>query len=120
MGITRSIEQRLKQSLFITSDPSRYQHLIDSSRNKSELTKSLISEMAKLRVYTEETRKKISVNNHKSQQVIVKENDVVIFTFFSIAECAEYFYKDRMKRGPIRWSIATGKLLFGKYTISKK
>lgn len=119
MGVTRSIEQRLKQSLYIKSDSTRYQHLVDISKNKTELTKELLSELARNRVFSEETRKKISVNNTKSTEIVVKEGDDILFTFPSIAECAEHFYKNRNKRGPIRWAITTGKLLFNKYTITK-
>lgn len=117
IGVTRSIEQRIKQSLYMKSDASRYEHLINIARNKSDTTKMLLSISATGRVISEETRNKISVNNVKSTSVVVKQNENVVFTFNSIADCAEHFYQDRMKRGPIRWSIKTGKLLFNKYTI---
>lgn len=118
IGVRRSIEQRLKQSLYIKSE--RYQHLVDASKNKSDLTKSLISTAAKNRQYTLETRKKISINSGRAITIIVTIDNKTLYTFSSIADCAEHFYKDRIKRGPIRWSISTGKLLFDKYTITKK
>lgn len=102
IGVKRSIEQRLKQSLYMKSEPSRYQHLMDVSKNKSDLTRSLLSIAAKNKEFSAETRKKISINNTKAVEIVVTIDNKTLYTFSSIADCAEHFYKDRTKRGPIR------------------
>lgn len=117
IGVKRTIEQRLKQSLSIS--PEHIEILLNINKNKivSEYTRNLLRQKIIGRKVSETTRIKISINNAKSTPIEILENNNIVHTFKSIKECAEYFYNDPMKRGPIRWSIKTGKLLFNKYKV---
>lgn len=119
IGTIRTPEQRLKQSLAIKNDPSRYQHLIKVAKNKSEETKALIS-LSKIGLKpSDDTRLKMSESSAKAIAIQAVSNEGETLQFKSIADCAEFFFNNRIKRGPIRWCIISGKLLFDKYAITK-
>ena len=71
------------------------------------------------RKFSEETRKKMSMNNAKSVEITAYFNGIVFKKFPSIAEAAEYFFKDRNKRSKIRTALEKNKLLLNKYELKR-
>ena len=53
----------------------------------------------------------MSINNNKSKKIIAyfAESNLVYREFTSIAEAALHFFKDRDRRGPIKYALSQNK-----------
>lgn len=121
MGIKRSIEQRIKQSLTMTQDHIEKIISTHTGKTVSIETRDKIRQAALGRKITSEVRTKISKNNIKNTEIRLFENPSknMVYTFPSIAKCALHFFYDEKRRGPIRWSISSGKPFIKKYIVKQ-
>lgn len=95
--------------------------LINTGKNVSVETKALLRSIALKRTITDETKKKMSLNNNKSVKIIAyfSESNLVYKEFISLAEAAEHFFNDRNRRGPIKYALAKNTLILNKYYLRK-
>lgn len=95
--------------------------LMNTGKNLSVETKALLRSIALKRTITDETKKKMSLNNNKSVKIIAyfSESNLVYKEFISLAEAAEQFFNDRNRRGPIKYALAKNTLILNKYYLRK-
>jgi hypothetical protein len=88
----------------------------------SEETRALLRSIALNRQpITNETRKKMSINNNKSVKIIVyfADTNLVYREFLSIADVASHFFNDRNRRGPIKYALQNNTKFLKKYYLCK-
>jgi hypothetical protein len=80
-----------------------------------------LSEIAKNRLFTKETREKMSINNGRSVRFKAYDLDTgdLFKEFVSIADAAEFFFNDRNCRGKIKTALYKNKPLLNKYILKK-
>ena len=91
----------------VLSDKERINKIRALHLNKivSRESRDLMSIAAQNRKVSALTRKKMSTNNAKSVNITAYINGIVFKKFASIAQAAEYFFKDRNKRSKIRTAL---------------
>ena len=102
-----SLAARQRYSLAVLSDKERINKIRALHLNKivSRESRDLMSIAAQNRKVSALTRKKMSTNNAKSVNITAYINGIVFKKFASIAQAAEYFFKDRNKRSKIRTAL---------------
>lgn len=95
--------------------------LINTGKTVTLETRTLQRSIALKRTFTDETKKKMSINNNKSVKFIAyfAESNSVYREFASLAETAEHFFNDRNRRGPIKYALAKNTLILNKYYLRK-
>ena len=85
-------------------------------------TRALIREKALNRKFTEEVKKKMSVNNNKPVKILAyyADTNLLYKEFNSLTEAAEHFYNDRNRRAPIKYALAKNKLILKKFFLRFK
>jgi len=59
------------------------------------------------------------MNNGKSVSITAYLDGIVFKRFSSIADAAEYFFKDRNKRSKVRTALEKNTLILNKYQIKR-
>lgn len=121
LNLKWSLESRERHSLAILSDKERINKIRNLHLGKivSLETRNLMRNAALNRKFSEKTREKMSMNNAKSVKITAYFKGIAFKNFTSIAEAAEYFFKDRNKRSKIRTALDKNKLLLNKYELKR-
>jgi hypothetical protein len=93
--------------------------IISTGKILSAETKGLLRSIALKRTITDETKKKMSLNNNKSVKIIAYFSDSKLVYKEFISEAAEHFFNDRNRRGPIKYALAKNTLILNKYYLRK-
>jgi hypothetical protein len=121
MDLKWSLNSRLKFSLAIRKNKTRMNtfRALQLGKIVSEETRDLIRKAATTRVFSAETRLKMSKNNAKLVKFTAYIDGAAFKQFISNAEGAEFFFQDRTKRSKIKTALAKNTLLLGKYELRK-
>lgn len=112
---------RLKKSLKLKTHLENLR-ILRINRRVSLETRKLLKEKALSRAkITNETRKKMSLNNNKAVKILAyfAKNGEIYQEFVSIAAAAEHFFNDRSRRSPIKYALAKNKLILNKYYLRR-
>lgn len=121
MNLKWSLDSRenFRQSIINNKDRIAKFRALHLGKTVSEESKELIRNAALNRIFTEETRLKMSKNNAKSLKFTAYINGTIFKQFTSIAEAAEFFFQDRTKRSKIKTALSKHTLLLDKYELRK-
>jgi hypothetical protein len=80
-----------------------------------------MSEKARIRIVSKETKEKMSLNNNKSLKFSAYDLETgnLFREFVSIADAAEFFFNDRNCRDKIKYALHKNKPFLNKYILKK-